>query len=134
MDLLQRHPFAVEAPEHNAPALGAEVDRQVRRAHPRTNPPENSYRPDPTETTVAPSSTRNSSTPSASSTGLPPSETLSVEGTWTVAVVLGGTSTSRTNRSSSIRQELEILPRTASYSPLANVRSPPGCGRMTMWP
>jgi hypothetical protein len=72
--------------------------------------------------------------PPASSTGLPAWNTSSVEGTWTVAVVLGGTSTSKVNRPSSTRQELEILPRTESYSPLAKVRPPPGCGLMTTWP
>ena len=53
-------------------------------------------------------------------------------GTCTVAVVLGGIVTTRSNWFPSMLQALMILPSTESYSPLACVRSPPGYGRMTM--
>src|SRR5215213_7667490 len=42
VDLLQRHPPAVEAPEHDAPALGPEIDRQIGGTHPRFILPANS--------------------------------------------------------------------------------------------
>ena len=42
VDLFERHPPAVEAPEHDPPALGTEVDREVPGAHPRAILPANS--------------------------------------------------------------------------------------------